>query len=145
MNQQSMRFRIGVFVLAAILLLTVLVILFGGVPTMFKPQDRYTIVFDYATGISVGTPLRRSGVRIGQVQSVNLDDKTGKVRVTIVIDRPHMLYEGDQPILVHGALSGDTTIDFIAPPPSEKEQTAGPRAESKEANVIPVAFTEGQE
>src|SRR5262249_44855709 len=98
----ELRFRIGVFVLAAMLLLGVLILLFGGLPTALKPQDRYYIVFDHAPGVAPGTPVRRSGVRIGQVQRLDLDDNTGKVRVTIAIERPHRLYEGDQPLLISG-------------------------------------------
>src|SRR6266851_5903422 len=108
-NEQNLTFRIGIFALASIVLLAILITLFGGSSTLFKMQDSYTIVFDYAPGVAEGTPVRRSGVRIGQVQKVELDDKTGKVRVTIRIDRPHVFYEDDQPVLVQGALSGDTS------------------------------------
>jgi phospholipid/cholesterol/gamma-HCH transport system substrate-binding protein len=146
MNEQSMRFRIGIFVMAALLLLAVLVILFGDVPTVFKGQDRYTIVFDHATGVAIGTPVRRSGVRIGQVQKVTLDDATGKVRVTITIDRPHVLYEGDQAELVHGALSGDTSIDFVAPtgPGSKETTTSLPQSEKNDAEIQQAAWNGGQ-
>jgi phospholipid/cholesterol/gamma-HCH transport system substrate-binding protein len=125
MNEQGMRFRIGVFTLASMILLAVLVMLFGSVPTFLVAQDRYYVLFDQATGVSPGTPVRRSGVRIGQVQRVELDDKTGKVRITILIDRPHVLYRDDQAVLVHGALSGDTSIDFVPP-----GQQAAPPAET---------------
>ncbi len=113
MNEQSMRFRIGVFVLAALILLLVLVTLFGGFPALFRRTDQYTVVFDDASGVSTGTPVRRSGVRIGEVDKVELDDASGKVRVTLLIDKPHPLYQSDQAVLVHGLLGGDTSIDFV--------------------------------
>jgi ABC-type transporter Mla subunit MlaD len=119
-NQQSLTFRIGVFVLASLILLAILITLFGGSGTVFKAYHTYYIVFDYAPGVGEGTPVRRSGVRIGQVQSVQLDDNTGKVRVAIRIDSPHVLYEDDEPVLVQGALSGDTSIDFVQRPPENK-------------------------
>src|SRR6266852_4183724 len=103
-NEQHLTFRIGVFVLASIILLAILITLFGGSGTFFKAQDTYTIIFDSAPGVAEGTPVRRSGVRIGQVQKVVLDDETGKVRVTVRIDQPHKLYEDDQPILIQGTL-----------------------------------------
>ena len=112
MNEQNMRFRIGVFVLSSVILLAALVMLFGHWPTIFKRPDRYTVIFQNAPGVEEGTPVRRSGVRIGQVQSVELDDATGRVRALIAIDRPHPLYETDEAVLVHGILSGDTSIDF---------------------------------
>jgi phospholipid/cholesterol/gamma-HCH transport system substrate-binding protein len=112
MNDQNMRFRIGVFVLSSVILLASLVMLFGHWPTVFKRPDHYVIIFQNAPGVEEGTPVRRSGVRIGQVQSVELDDATGRVRAVIDIDRPHPLYETDEAVLVHGILSGDTSIDF---------------------------------
>jgi len=144
-NEQNLTFRIGIFALASIVLLAILITLFGGSSTLFKMQDSYTIVFDYAPGVAEGTPVRRSGVRIGQVQKVELDDKTGKVRVTIRIDRPHVLYEDDQPVLVQGALSGDTSIDFV-PRPAENRPVEPPpqRSKSAGAEIRPVSFLVAQ-
>src|SRR5262249_27202314 len=116
-----------------------------GVPTALKPQDRYYIVFEHAPGVAPGTPVRRSGVRIGQVQRLDLDDATGQVRVTIAIERPHKLYQGDRPVLVSGALSGDTSIDFIAAPPENKPAPAPPKQDdSKQSQIRPAAFQVAQ-
>ncbi|HLN30835.1 MAG TPA: MlaD family protein [Gemmataceae bacterium] len=144
MNEQNMRFRVGVFALAALILFAILIILFGGVPTLFKAEDRYSIIFDHATGVAPGTPVRRSGVRIGSVEKVELDDATGKVRVTIAIDRPRHLYEDDQPILVHGALSGDTTIDFVQIPKKKSAEPAGQQSRRNPSEIQQVAFQEAQ-
>jgi phospholipid/cholesterol/gamma-HCH transport system substrate-binding protein len=148
-NDQSLKFRIGIFVLASIVLLAILITLFGGSATLFKAQDTYTIVFDYAPGVGEGTPVRRSGVRIGQVKKVELDDKTGKVRVTISIERPHVLYQDDRPILIQGALSGDTSIDFVQRPPEPPPEPA--KSEEAEASpsvseneIQPVSFAVAQ-
>jgi phospholipid/cholesterol/gamma-HCH transport system substrate-binding protein len=140
MNEQNMRFRIGVFALTSVILFAILIMLFGGMPTYFLPQDQYTVVFDEATGVDKGTPVRRSGVRIGQVVAINLDDATGKVRVTIHIDHPHHLYQDDQPTLVHGALTGDTTIDLLPRVPPTPPNQAG---ESR-SGLIPVVFPVAQ-
>jgi ABC-type transporter Mla subunit MlaD len=143
-HEQSLAFRIGVFVLASIILLAILITLFGGSGSLFRAQDSYTIVFDYAPGVGPGTPVRRSGVRIGEVLKVALDDKTGKVRVTIRIDRPHVLYEDDQPILVQGTLTGDTTIDFVQRPPENKPAASEPqRSKTGATKIQPVAFQRG--
>jgi phospholipid/cholesterol/gamma-HCH transport system substrate-binding protein len=120
MDEQRMRFRIGIFALASIILLAVLITLFGAFPTLFKRQSRYVVLFNDAPGVAVGTPVRRSGVRIGEVKRLDLDDVTGKVRITIAIDQPHPLFESDQVVLVHGLLTGDTTIDFVPRKPNGK-------------------------
>jgi phospholipid/cholesterol/gamma-HCH transport system substrate-binding protein len=119
MNERQMRFRIGLFALAALLLLAVLSIVFSSFPTLFRSHDRYTIRFDKAPGVGPGTPVRRSGVKIGEVASVQLDDATGEVKVAIVVERPHTLKQGEQPVLGHGLLGGDAVIDFV-PKPGEK-------------------------
>jgi phospholipid/cholesterol/gamma-HCH transport system substrate-binding protein len=114
MNEQAMKFRVGVFVLAAAMLLAVLVALFGGLPTWLRSHAAYTVLFRDAPGVTAGTPVRRSGVRIGEVRSVQLDDESGQVSVRVLIEKPHPLYKSDQAVLVHGLLGGDTSIDFVA-------------------------------
>src|SRR5689334_21689730 len=115
MNDQSIRFRIGIFVLGALLLLAVLIILFGGFPNYFKPTHSYTVQFDNAPNIAPGTPVRRSGVRIGEVRRVELDNETGKVNVVISIDPAYTIRKSDVPTQVAGFLGADTTIDFLPP------------------------------
>jgi phospholipid/cholesterol/gamma-HCH transport system substrate-binding protein len=113
MNEQALRFRIGVFVLASLLLLAVLITLFGSFPRLFVRSNEYTVLFDDAPGVEQGTPVRRSGVRVGEVKRVALDNETGKVHVLIVIDHQYTLRHSDRPTLVHGLLGGDTSIDFV--------------------------------
>jgi phospholipid/cholesterol/gamma-HCH transport system substrate-binding protein len=115
MNEQAIRFRFGIFVLASLILLAVLVILFGGFPNYFRRTESYTIELDNAQGVAPGTPVRRSGVRIGEVRSVELDNKTGKVNVGIRIDEKYFLRKGDRPTLVQSLLGGDSSIAFLPP------------------------------
>jgi phospholipid/cholesterol/gamma-HCH transport system substrate-binding protein len=104
-------------VLGSLILLAALITAFSGFPSIFQQHNRYTIVFPEAPGVAAGTPVRRSGVRIGEVASVKLDDETGQVRVTISVERQHTIRRGDQAVLVHGLLGGDTTIDFVPAKP----------------------------
>jgi phospholipid/cholesterol/gamma-HCH transport system substrate-binding protein len=144
MTDQALRFRIGIFVLSALLLLAVLITLFGSVPHLFTPSHEYTIRFNDAPGIGQGTPVRRSGVRVGEVSKVELDDATGNVLVHVAIDRPYTLRNNEDPTLVQGLLGGDTTIDFVkhkddadnavVPPGKELE---GKRQANLMADVVP--------
>jgi phospholipid/cholesterol/gamma-HCH transport system substrate-binding protein len=125
MNDQAVRFRLGIFVLGVLILLGVLIILFGGLPNYFKPSETYYIIFDSAPGVSAGTPVRRSGVRIGEVRTFTLDDQTGTVRVEISVSPEYSLRLQDQPTLSQGLLGGDATIDFVPRPPDGKEVLVG--------------------
>lgn len=126
MNDQAIRFRLGIFVLGAFILLGVLIVLFGGLPGYFRDTEPYMVIFDSAPGVSPGTPVRRSGVRIGEVGKVALDDETGKVRVGINVDSKYSLRRQDQPVLMQGLLAGDTSIDFVARRPDGKAIPDGP-------------------
>jgi phospholipid/cholesterol/gamma-HCH transport system substrate-binding protein len=120
MNEQAMKFRFGIFVLASLILLAVLIMLFGGVPRYFTPTDTYTVVVDNALGVTPGTPVRRSGVKIGEVRAVELDNVTGKVTLSLQVERGFTIRRGDRPTVVRGLLGGDTSIDFI--PPEDQKQ-----------------------
>ncbi|HEY7331094.1 MAG TPA: MlaD family protein [Gemmataceae bacterium] len=113
MNDRTMRWGIGLFVLAALVLMGVLIVMFGSLPTYFKRSNHYTIRFVDAPGVGVGTPVRRSGVRIGEVSNVFLDDERGIVRIEIAIDPRYTLRRNEQPTLNIGLLGSDVSIDFV--------------------------------
>ena len=120
MNDQALRFRFGIFVLASLILLAVLTILFGGFPNYFKRSETYTLILDNAQGVAPGTPVRRSGVRIGEVRSLALDNDTGKVHVILRIDEKYFIRKGDRPTLQQGLLGGDASIALL--PPDDPKQ-----------------------
>jgi ABC-type transporter Mla subunit MlaD len=139
MNEQALRFRIGVFVLASLLLLAVLITLFGSFPRVFSRGQTFTVRFQDASGIGPGTPVRKSGVRIGEVKSVRLDDETGVVLVGVQIDRPFTLRRGDQATLVYGLLGGDTFVDFVARRPGVPEEDRTPLEPGTELEGVRLA------
>jgi len=129
MQENRMRFLVGVFVLGTLFLVGVLSVLFGTFSSVLKSHSEYTIVFKEAPGLSPGTPVRKSGFRIGQVKSVELDDESGEVRILALIERPHQLRHSDMPVLVRGMFGGDPSIDFQPrklPPDQEPDRTPLP-------------------
>src|SRR5581483_11079686 len=121
MNDRSMRWAIGLFVLAALVLMGALIVMFGSLPNYFKRRNHYIIRFVDAPGVAVGTPVRRSGVRIGEVSAVMLDDERGIVRVEIAIDPRYTIRHNEEPTLNIGLLGSDVSIDFV-PEPAEEGQ-----------------------
>lgn len=111
-REQGMRFRLGVFVLGAMFLLATLILLLGEIPDWFKGQVRYTVRLQTAPGLEQGSPVRMSGVRIGEVQSFALDPNTGEVSVNIVVDRKYQLRQSDRASISQGLVLGDTAISF---------------------------------
>ncbi len=123
MNEgQQQRFRLGVFIFISLILMAFLAIFFGGITTWFQPHNNYIVTFTDAPGIGVGTPVRRSGVRIGEVSSVNLDSEEGIVLVGLNLERKYLPRTTDDVIISRGLIVGDAAIDFLPkfPHPAEK-------------------------
>ena len=77
---------VGSFVLVMVVSLLVFVVWFGKV--QFEAEaKRFEIVFTGSvTGLSAGSPVRYSGVRVGEVRSIRLDEEDpGKVDVIIEV------------------------------------------------------------
>ena len=119
MQRRWMRIGIGVFVALALVLLGTLIVLFNSLPRMFKATNVYTARFDDATGLSPGAPVRRSGVPIGVVGDMALDDQTGAVNVRLELDAPHLIRKDEQVTLVSSLLGGDAAVDLVPVPPPE--------------------------
>lgn len=113
MDDRRTRLRLGAFVAVSMAGLAALVILFGGTPRFFSNRARYTLLFPEAPGVGVGTPVRKSGVRIGEVTGLDLDDATGEVKISVDLDRKFPPRTTDEAVIGRGLLSGDTTLDFI--------------------------------
>lgn len=113
MADRNMRLKLGGFVAAALSGLTGLILLFGGSPNLFTSQASYVVLFPEAPGVSVGTPVRKSGVRIGQVTKIDLDEETGLVRVHLLMDPKYLPRTSELPTISRGLLSGDTTLDLL--------------------------------
>jgi len=127
-NDRSMKIRLGAFVLVAMVALSALVILFGGSPRFFTSRTKYVVLFPEAPGVGPGTPVRKSGVRIGSVTGLELDEATGQVRLAIEIEGKHLPRTNEEPAIARGLLSGDTTLDFI--PKADKDGTLFARGEA---------------
>lgn len=117
MSERSMRVGLGLFVAVSLVLLATMIVLFRSLPRFFRNAIPYTVVFPEAPGVSQGTPVRRAGVRIGEVTGVTLDDSDGgRVRVGIAVDPNHPVRRYEQATLVSGILGGDATVDFVPKP-----------------------------
>ena len=116
MDERVMQFRVGVFVLFALIVTAIVLVLFGKLPNLI-PGRHYTIYvrFNYAGGVTEGTPVRISGVLIGRVTRVQLTDHDQKVLVTASIDGDKSIYQHEDCYITRDLL-GDTAMAFIRNP-----------------------------
>jgi ABC-type transporter Mla subunit MlaD len=128
MNPRQMQFRVGLVVLATMIV--------GGLMTAFNASSSldwlpwrpsYTIGIEVpqAPGVDRKTPVRKNGIRIGRVKSI--EDKGSGVLVTVDVDNNRPLYAEYEPHVRTSPL-GDATIDFYPgrqPAPGEQPVPAG--------------------
>jgi ABC-type transporter Mla subunit MlaD len=112
-DTRTLRLRLGAFVAVSLLLLAGLVVLFGRAPRLFSTRSDYVVTFPEAPGVGQGTPVRKSGVRIGEVAGFELDEQTGRVLVRVQVDRRYPPRTSDDVTIARGILNGDTSIDFV--------------------------------
>lgn len=135
MNERVMQFRIGMFVIVAGLVLTMLIVWFGESPTLFRSQKFLIVHYPEAPGVSEGIPVRKSGIRIGEVSAIRFEDREGKgdgVLVTLALDPKYAIREGSVP-RISRALIGDVAIDMT---PGSGEGLMAMGKSAKDAPII---------
>lgn len=117
MDERVIQFRVGVVVIAAICITVILVGLFG---LGFRRQYTLNMQVAQAPGVSIDTPVRKNGVLIGRVATVDLLDEGG-VLLVLKIDAERKIRKGEVPVISTASLFGDAIIEFV---PSEMQETA---------------------
>ncbi|WP_337175604.1 MlaD family protein [Paludisphaera sp.] len=141
MNERVMQFRLGMFVIVAGLVLTMLVVWFGESPQLLRERGFLKVHYPEAPGAMPGVSVRKSGIRVGEVVSVDFDDRPGQpdgVIVTLSLETRFPLREGSIPRLSR-SLIGDVTIDLL-PGTGEGPLETGPspaEAPVIEGEVVP--------
>lgn len=110
-----MQFRIGMFVIVAGLVLTMLLVWFGESPSLFRDHRYLVVHYNEAPGVNEGIPVRKSGIRIGEVVSIEFDSRSNQpdgVLVTLSLESKYRLRGGSVPRITRG-LIGDVWIDML--------------------------------
>ena len=114
MNERVMQFRIGMFVIVAGLVLTMLIVWFGESPSLFRDRVFVRVRYAEAPGVAEGIPVRKSGIRVGEVSAIAFDDRPGQpdgVLVTLSLERKYKIKSGSIPRVTR-SLIGDPAIDL---------------------------------
>jgi phospholipid/cholesterol/gamma-HCH transport system substrate-binding protein len=112
MEERVLQFRVGVVVVAAAIITVVLVMLFGAWPNVWQRRYEIHVKFPEAPGITVETPVRKSGVLIGRVSNVRLLEEGG-VLVSIRVFDQFKLRRHETCRIGTGSLLGDAVVEFV--------------------------------
>lgn len=119
MDERVIQFRVGVMVLAALIITAILVLLFGELPAMVRGTYTVYMHFPEAHDVSADSPVRKSGILIGRVTSVEFAEGGG-VLVTAKIRDEITLRRNEIARLSSSLLGGDGEIQIVPSPPDAK-------------------------
>lgn len=116
MEDNGYRFGVGVLVLAATVIGSLLVVFFGAVPNFW--QSRYTVVYNFpaAPGVAVDTPILKNGVQVGRVVRIVLLPNDRGVNLIMELDSQYQLRQSEIARISSGSIiTGDAVIEFLPP------------------------------
>ncbi|MBI3476481.1 MAG: MCE family protein [Acidobacteria bacterium] len=108
--------RVGLTVLFAVIILSVLIFLMSGTGGVFTQKISLTSYFDNSGGLRVGAPVRLEGVDIGNVQSIRLvpGHALAPVEVVMKVNTKYAfnLHKDSVTSLATAGVLGETYIDI---------------------------------
>jgi phospholipid/cholesterol/gamma-HCH transport system substrate-binding protein len=111
MNERTKQFRVGVLVFGTLLLASMLIMWnsdFESLP--FQPKYQVKMLVDQAPGVAPDTPVRRRGIPIGRVDSV--EDVDDGALLTLNIDEGKVI-KTNEVGRIQSSMMGDAIIEFV--------------------------------
>ena len=110
MDERIVQFRVGVVVLATLIITAILIVVFSE-RSPFEPYVTYEIVFPQAPGVTIDTPVRKSGILVGRVKEIRFTDE-GQVMVWVDI-REKVDVRRNEVFRIKPSLLGDATVELV--------------------------------
>ena len=141
MDENKLRFGVGVLVIAAIGIGIILTFLFGAFPSVLAREYTLMVDFPSAEGVSTNTPVLRDGVQIGRVASIKLLDESG-VRLHLAMEEKHPLTHEYVPRIGTGSvITGDAKLEFVR---ATSQQLASIFTSESDRSMIETPFTDDE-
>lgn len=74
--------------------------------SIFKRTNTYYAIFDHSGGLKSGTQVTVNGVQIGVVESVNIDEKTAKIKIAFSCSKDFTFSKNSKAELYNSLLGG---------------------------------------
>lgn len=128
MDDNRLRFGVGVLVVASLGIAVILTFFFGAYPNLFTSRYTLRVRFPAAPGVGNETPVLKNGVQIGRVTEIRLlnplsDNGSDGVLITMEIEDKYPLFGTDIPRVTSGSLiTGAAQIEFVTATPARLVQ-----------------------
>lgn len=108
MDEKLLQLRVGIFVLLAMVILLALIYLNSEI---WKGQYTVYLKPQTAPGVKANTPIRKNGILIGRVKSVQTADD--HVTIALRIDNDESIYEKEIATIGAESILGDAVIEIV--------------------------------
>ena len=112
-SHRSMVIKVSLFAMAMLLVAAGLVVVFGDF--RFGPESTYHATFIDASRLKAGQKVRISGVPVGSVQDLKLN-QDNSIDVEFAIDRRYTLYSSTRALIRYENLVGDRFLEIASGP-----------------------------
>ncbi len=108
---------VGAFLLFGMLLLAGLIVRFSSLREFFRDSDRYSLLFDDSSGLTMTAPVRLGGSRIGNVAKAPRLTPEGRsiIDISVYRDERFRIPRGSRIIIAKEGLLGDAYISIERP------------------------------
>jgi phospholipid/cholesterol/gamma-HCH transport system substrate-binding protein len=121
MDENILKFRVGIFVVIAMCILGILIFLNS---EGWVPQYTIYIKPTSAPGVTEGTPIRKNGILIGRVKDVTSEDDY--VLLELAINDKENIYANEHCSIGSESILGDAMIEILTLPVSQRGEQVGP-------------------
>ncbi len=132
--------KVGVFVLAGLTAIGVVIFLIGDERNMFDKKVPFTAQFEDVQGLRRGSPVRMGGVDVGTIVGVDYGkdatDKNIHVRMSVSIDEARRIRSDSEASIEGKGLLGDKMIVITVGTPSKPALPEGAAIPSHQAEDI---------
>ena len=105
MNNLSVEFKVGIFAIIAIMVLTFMTFKVGSLPMIWDKGYKLYVMVDDTSGLDEKSRIRIAGVEAGIVDRIDLED--GRARITLLLDPDIKIYKDAEVSLKMSGMLGD--------------------------------------
>lgn len=136
-NRRTAELMVGIFMILGVAAFLMLALKVSGL-THFSQTQGYRVKADFSNigGLKVRAPVTIAGVRIGEVENIQLDPQSFNAKVTLLINAEQNkipAFDTSARILTEGLL-GSNYISIV--PGFETEEEGGPKRYLREGDAI---------
>jgi len=108
MKDVSVEFKVGIFAIIVIMVLTYMTFKVGSLPLIWEKGYRLYVVIDDTSGLDEKSRIKIAGVEAGMVEKIDLVE--GRAKITLILDPEVKIYQDAEVSLRMAGLLGDRDL-----------------------------------